>query len=255
MVNEFWDCSCGKSGLKGKFCTKCGKKRELYGNKDERGIKLGLEGSTVSSDEVAKSNEKEERNQKDKYGEKKIIYGLLKNKKVLLTFLLIFVILLALLGLFFSKKEQNDTPMPMGTFLSKGNVNSAINREALFSKSEQGIKEFKQMLISKNEKEMAQADGVIWITTNVHKKGADIFVEGAYFNGTNAEISFVPEMEMDIFFYTDGKETGSVKEERFDKIRIVNLGVRKKKKIRYRIVGKGRDVGDFSTFLIKTKFK
>lgn len=257
MDNEFWDCSCGKTKLKGKFCTKCGKKRELNGNKDEREIKLCLEGSKVSSDEVVKSNDKEERNQKDQYSEKRIIYGLWQNanKKVVLVFFAIFVILLVFLSLISGKEVPNDTSMQIGTVLPKEKVSSEINREALFSKSEQGINEFKIALNDKNEKAMAYATDVIWITTKVYKQGEDIFIEGSYYNGTNTSISFIPEMKMDIFFYAGGKEIGSIKNEVFDKIQIRNLGARKKKNIRYKIEGKGRMVGDFSTFLVMTKFK
>ena len=111
------------------------------------------------------------------------------------------------------------------------------------------------MINDKNEKEMAHTDEIIWITTKVYKQGEDIFIDGAYYNGTNTTISFAPEMKMDIFFYAAGKEIGRIKNETFDKVQIRNLGNRKKKNIRYKIEGKAGIVGDFSTFLVMTKFK
>ena len=151
------------------------------------------------------------------------------------------------------KAEQNIKPRDMlqGT---NDNINNKQKREenlpkeALLSKDVVLVRQFKDELVKGNKKAMASAKDVIWITMDIYKNNNDIFVDGAYYNGGKIAANCRMDMHLDIHFYGQGKEVGYFSNVKFDKIDLGKLQPGKLRKVRYKILGRANEVGDFSTF-------
>lgn len=151
------------------------------------------------------------------------------------------------------KAEQNVKARDMlqGT---NDNINNKQKREenlpkeARLSKDTVLVRQFKDELVNGNKKAMASAIDVIWITMDIYKNNNDIFVDGAYYNGGNIAANCRMDMHLDIHFYGQGKEVGYFSNVKFDKFDLGKLQPGKMRKVRYKILGRANEVGDFSTF-------
>lgn len=365
MTIELWNCTCGATGMKGKFCTKCGKKYETIqdelaiakaervsvetengwtcpacgatGQKRKFCTKCGQKFSeSLTNEEKNVVNESE--NKKNNYVTKQLEYeaadsfektsdsstvekaigsiaskfphaeeigdklkngmgelqeqikkqdieskiregiadvrtevnsvqtkfadGFTDNNSVIKKYLpfVLIAIIIAGGGWYFmnnktdTKKVANNIKIETSK-KADGNANKKISEEASLSGNENGVKAFASRLEAKNKEAKEKANSLIWLTTKMYKRGNDVIVEGAYYNGSGQTIDYETDMTMEISFYGKGKEVGHLKDVTFNKAPTKGLLSGKKKKVRYEVKGKANEVGEFSTFEVTTKVK